>query len=131
MANRTSKTRPRRTGLKNYCRKLAGVTEDIKWTDNYVFSVGGRMFATFNIDDEKEFGFLCDDDDFDLLTEEVEGVIPAPYAARLGWVKVTRDALMSNAEVKAYMAKAHRIAASKLSNKKQRELGIEPGNEPA
>jgi predicted DNA-binding protein (MmcQ/YjbR family) len=27
------------------CRSLPGVTEDVKWENDLIFSVGGKMFA--------------------------------------------------------------------------------------
>lgn len=114
----------RRSGLKEHCRSLAGTSEDIKWGHDLVFSIGGKMYAAFDIDNESELGFKCDDADFDRLTEEIPGIIPAPYAARFGWVKVLGEAKISNTDLKALLTKAHREVASCLSAKKQRELGV-------
>lgn len=96
----------------------------MKWGDDLVFSVGGKMYAAFDLEDEAELGFKCDDDDFDRLTEGVEGVAPAPYAARFGWVKVTPAARLPAPELKRLLTKAHGLVGAKLSRKKQRELGL-------
>jgi predicted DNA-binding protein (MmcQ/YjbR family) len=113
---------PKRSPLKDFCRSLTATTEDVKWGDNHCFSVGGKLYAGFDLDDEKTYAFLCDDEDFDRLTER-PGIIPAPYSARFGWVRVTAPAL-SLAEASAQLTKAHALAAAKLSKKKQRELGL-------
>jgi len=110
-------------GLKDYCRTLAGTTEDVKWGDDHVFSVGGKMYAAFNLDDETQFGFKCDEDDFDELTER-DGIIPAPYAARFGWVSVRERGALKAPEAKRLIEKSHGLVASKLTKKLQRELGL-------
>ncbi len=35
--------------LYELCRSLPGVTEDVKWGDNLVFSVAAKMFAVFDV----------------------------------------------------------------------------------
>jgi hypothetical protein len=44
-----------RDPLVAFCRNLAAATEDIKWEDDLVFSVGGKMFAGFMIPDGTPF----------------------------------------------------------------------------
>jgi predicted DNA-binding protein (MmcQ/YjbR family) len=113
--------------LRDHCHSLAGVEEDIKWTEHLIFSVRGKMFASFDIDDSPQVGILCDDDDFDDLLERGEAsgkIIPAPYAARLGWVRVLDRRALPVGELRALLTKAHAIAASKLPKKTQRELGL-------
>lgn len=107
--------------LKAFCRALPGVTEDIKWGDDLIFSVGGKMFAGFDLDDERQFAFKCDDDDFDRLTE-TDGIIPAPYAARFGWVKVERPGALSASEKKRLLRKSYDLVKAKLPKRVQREL---------
>ena len=72
------------------CRSLPGVTEDVKWGDNLVFSVGDKMFAAFNLGDETPFSFKVDEDAFDVLVQQ-EGIRPAPYLARHSWVLAEPD----------------------------------------
>lgn len=114
----------RRAGsLADFCRDLPGATEDIKWGDNLIFSIGDKMFAGFEVDNEHEFAFKCDEEDFDRLIER-EGVIPAPYAAKYGWVKVRKRGALPRAEAEGLLRKAHGLIAACLSTKKQRELGL-------
>ena len=109
--------------LKAICRSLPGTTEDVKWADNHVFSVGGKMFAVFDMDDRELYSFKCDDDDFDELTER-DGLIPAPYAARFGWVKVQTPGALAPAEAGRLIRRSHALVASKLTRKLRRELGL-------
>src|SRR5471032_692099 len=36
---------------KEFCRALPGATEDVKWENSLVFSVGGKMFAVTRVGD--------------------------------------------------------------------------------
>jgi predicted DNA-binding protein (MmcQ/YjbR family) len=113
--------------LRALCRSLPGVTEDIKWEDDLIFSIGGKMFAGFDVEDSEYLGFKCDDDDFDDLVERGAkdgSAIPAPYAARFGWVKVRRGGAVSDAELRLLLKKAHSLVAAKLPKRTRLELGL-------
>jgi predicted DNA-binding protein (MmcQ/YjbR family) len=107
--------------LADFCRGLAGTTEDIKWWEHLVFSVGGKMFASFTIDEPGRFGFKCDEDDFDRLTA-IPGIIPAPYAARFGWVTFERRGVLRAAELRRLLRKSHGIVVRALPARVQREI---------
>ena len=68
--------------LYELCRSLPGVTEDVKWGDNLVFSVGKKMFAVFDLPAGEPFSFKVDPDVFSMLTQQ-RGIRPAPYLARI------------------------------------------------
>ena len=63
------------------CRSLPGVTEDVKWGDDLVFSVGSKMFAVFNLAEGEPFSFKVDPEAFAVMTRQ-DGVVPAPYLAK-------------------------------------------------
>jgi predicted DNA-binding protein (MmcQ/YjbR family) len=109
--------------LMDLCRSLPGVTEDVKWGDNLVFSVGDKMFAIFNLGDETPFSFKVDEDAFDVLVQQ-EGIRPAPYLARHSWVLAEPDALPEDA-FHDLLRDSHAIVAAKLSKKRRTALGIE------
>jgi predicted DNA-binding protein (MmcQ/YjbR family) len=71
---------------RTFCRGLPGVTEDIKWGSDLVFSVGGKMFAVVNTERPHTLSFKCTPEMFAELTER-DGIIPAPYLARAMWVQ--------------------------------------------
>ena len=108
--------------LKDFCRSLPHTTEDVKWGADHVFSIGGKMYAAFNLDDEKQLGFKCDDEDFDRLTA-IEGVIPAPYAARFGWVSIRDRRAIPAAELLALIRKSYDLVFAGLPAKTRRTLG--------
>lgn len=112
-----------RARLTEHCRTLPGTTEDIKWGAALVFSVVTKMYVMFDLEDQRQFSFQCDEDDFDRLTE-MDGIIPAPYVARMGWVKVLPHAKITMPELRRLLTKGHGIVAKKLPKKTQRELGM-------
>ena len=70
--------------LRKLVAKWPGVTEDIKWGADLVFSVGGKMFAVTGTDPKQSGGisFKVPDERFLELTDR-KGIVPAPYLARL------------------------------------------------
>lgn len=103
--------------LQAFCRTLPHVVEDVKWGADLMFSVGlpGRvkMFAGFEVDNPDEFAFKCSEETF-LGLIQIEGVIPAPYAAKHFWVKVKDPRARSLAQWREHMRTAHEIVASCL-----------------
>lgn len=108
----------------NFCRSLAGVTEDLKWGDNLVFSVGEKMFAVFDLPEGEPFSMKTDAETFALLTQQ-PGIRPAPYLARHMWIQIDRHAVLATNANHDLLRDAYRMVAAKLSKKRQRELGIE------
>lgn len=124
-AKRAAKPRAKggSASLADFCRGLPGTTEDVKWGDNLIFSIGDKMYAGFEVDNEHEYAFKCAEEDFDRLVER-DGVIPAPYAAKYGWVKVMKKGALGRTEAEALLRKAHGLVGAGLSMKKRRELGL-------
>jgi predicted DNA-binding protein (MmcQ/YjbR family) len=124
-------SRPRKTPLSTrkppggplaaFCRTLPGATEDIKWGDDLVFSVGKKMFAGFDLDDSGQLAFKCSEDDFWRLTQR-PGIIPAPYAARFFWVAVTRRGALTAPELRRLLRKAHSIVLAGLPRRTQQRI---------
>jgi predicted DNA-binding protein (MmcQ/YjbR family) len=56
---------------------------------------------------------------------ELPGARPAPYFARASWVAIAPGAPLSEDEVRAYIAEAHRLIASRLTRKARAEFGLE------
>ncbi len=112
--------------LQEFCRSLPGTTEDIKWEHDLVFSVGGKMYAGFDVDDADQFGFKCDDIEFERLTK-IDGIIPAPYAARFGWVSVRRRGVLPLSTLKKLIRRSYGLVVEGLARKVREELGRAKG----
>lgn len=111
--------------IQNICKALPSVTEDVKWGDDLVFSVGGKMFcvaalnqspitASFKVTDE-EFDEMCDRDGFK----------PAPYVAKYKWVWIDNISKMNKIEWKKYIKQSYQLVKAKLPNKIKKQLGLE------
>ena len=113
--------------LEVLCAGWPGVTRDIKWGDNLVFSVGGKMFVMTHADgrDGGRLAFKVADERFLELTDQ-PGVIPAPYLARARWVSVTEPLRFTTVELQALLLDAYSTVRAKLSKKLQVELGPLP-----
>ncbi|TFW16838.1 MmcQ/YjbR family DNA-binding protein [Massilia arenosa] len=107
--------------VKTLCRSLPGATEDIKWGADLVFSVGGKMFACLAADNPDAVSFKVDDDRFLELTDR-EGIIPAPYLARVKWVQVQGRKALSDKEAAELLRRSWELVFSKLTKKQQREI---------
>ncbi len=113
----------KRDPLYELCRSLPGVTEDVKWGDNLVFSVGLKMFAVFNVPAGEPFSFKVDPDAFALLTQQ-PGIRPAPYLAKHSWIAIDSRDTLPREVVEDLLQEAHGIVAAKLTKRAREELGI-------
>ncbi len=96
------------------CRSLPGVTEDIKWGDDLVFSVGGKMFVVLWLEPPYRVSFKCDPETFAELVER-EGIIPAPYLARAMWVSIeSLDEAMEAAELRDRIRQSYELVKAGL-----------------
>jgi predicted DNA-binding protein (MmcQ/YjbR family) len=108
---------------------LPGAALSIKWGSDHIFVVGEKMFAGMGPKPKKgETGgisFKADDMSFEILTKK-RGITPAAYLARAKWVSMDKLDRLPDAQLKAYLTRAHAIVASGLSKKLQKSLGIAP-----
>ena len=107
----------------DFCRSLAGATEDVKWGNDLVFSVGGKMFVAFGLPDREPIGFKVDPVAFGTMVQK-EGIIPAPYLAHHSWVRVESLDVLPEDELKELIRQSYLLVAEKLSKKLRTQLGI-------
>ena len=99
----------------------AGVTEDVKWGCDIVWSVGGKMFCVIGEDSRTGPSLKVHDEAFLPMTDR-PGIIPAPYLARAHWVLLEDPKALPDAELKAVLRTSYELVRAKLSKKLQREL---------
>ena len=116
----------RRATFEAFVLGLPAATLVRQWRDDSVAKVGGKIFCLLD-DDPGEVWLKVSDMAFALMTE-LEGIRPAPYFARAGWVAISADSPLSEEVVCAYIVEAHRLVAGKLSRKKRGELGLDLGD---
>ena len=109
--------------LESLVGRWPGVTSDVKWGDDLVFSVAGKMFVVtcFRGAHAGTMSFKVPDERFLELTDR-PGVIPAPYMAKNMWIQLTKDAKLPRDEVKALIRGSYELVRAKLTKKLQREL---------
>ncbi|MEM6745901.1 MAG: MmcQ/YjbR family DNA-binding protein [Pseudomonadota bacterium] len=115
--------------LNTYCASLLSTTHVVQWGGHDVWKVGGKVFVIAGVADDGSgvtASFKVTPESFDILQEQ-EGLRPAPYLASRGmsWIQHFQGTGLTDDELKAYIERSHRLVASRLSKKKQRELGFE------
>lgn len=100
-----------------------GAASDVKWGDDLVWSVRGKMFAVLCLRGEHagRLSFKVDDDRFLEFTDR-PGIVPAPYMARAKWITVADPHAMSTGELRALLRRSYELVRAKLPKATQREL---------
>ena len=101
--------------------KLPHVVETQQWGNNLVFwigdkAIGGKMFALVDLDAGLSKGVAMYSAGPERFAElvEIEGMMPAPYFARIHWVAAERWGVLRNSEWEEELRAAHAIMHAKL-----------------
>jgi predicted DNA-binding protein (MmcQ/YjbR family) len=111
-----------RPAFEAFVLALPAATLVHQWRDDSVAKVGGKIFCLLDRD-PGDIWLKVSDMSFDLMVE-MEGIRPAPYFARAGWVAISHESALSQDDVEAYIKQAHRLVAAKLGRKLRVELGL-------
>src|SRR5450432_1059586 len=115
--------------------KLPLVVETMQWGENLVFwvgdkAVGGKMFAVVNLDRAsvhsgavRVMSFSAGPERFAELVER-EGVVPAPYMARIHWVALEGWNALPAAELKSLLKDARDLTYNKLPQRTKDVLAL-------
>jgi predicted DNA-binding protein (MmcQ/YjbR family) len=109
-----------------FCRSLPATTYVMQWGESHVWKVGGRVFAIGGwATGAPAITFKVSKIAFEALKDQ-PGLRPAPYLASRGmtWIQHYAKPGLPPSELKDHVRQSHRIVASGLSKKKQRELGL-------
>ncbi len=109
--------------LISFCRNLPKTTEDIKWGKDLAFSVGDKMFAIFDSEDNTKVCFKATPAMFSTLTGK-KGIISAPYVGRYNWVLVEDLEVLPREMLEDLISESYRLVASKLPAKLRKSLGL-------
>jgi predicted DNA-binding protein (MmcQ/YjbR family) len=112
------------------CKKMKGVTEDIKWENHLCFNIGGKMFLITAPDEFPVSASIkvSDQDFIDLPSKN--GFSPAPYLARYKWIFIDDITLWSAKQWEKYIASAYHEVAAKLPLKLRKEIGLSQESSP-
>jgi predicted DNA-binding protein (MmcQ/YjbR family) len=118
--------------LRRFLLGLPHVEETVQWGDNLVFwagdkSIGGKMLAVVNLSGAGKtvIAFAAGPERFAELVE-VEGIIPAPYMARMHWVALERWDALRASELEELLRAAHALIFNKLPPRTRAVLAMEP-----
>lgn len=109
--------------LRELCRALPAVTEDIKWGHDLCFSVAGKMFCVAALDGPLTVSFKVKDEEFEELSSS-PGMRPAPYVARYKWVLVEDVSRLSRKEWAHYVRQSYELVKARLPKKLARQHGL-------
>ena len=107
--------------LQDFCGKWPGVTTDVKWGNDFVFSVADKMFCVTSMEHPPKIAFKVKDEEFEELCVQ-EGFQPAPYMARAKWVLVTKGNKLHKKEWEHYIRQSYELVKAKLPKKLQQSL---------
>jgi len=109
--------------LRAWVRGWPGVETDVKWQDDLVFSVAGKMFGVLCLRGTTagNLSFKVEDHRFLELTER-PGFIPAPYLARARWVQVAARAPVAATELRDLLRCSYELVRARLPKGTQRDL---------
>lgn len=110
--------------LQNICKKMKGMTEDIKWENHLCFNVGEKMFLVTSPDTiPHSASFKVSEEEFEELSQQ-EGFMPAPYLARYKWVHVDDIHRLSKKQWEYFIEQSYKLISSKLPTKIKKQIGI-------
>jgi predicted DNA-binding protein (MmcQ/YjbR family) len=116
-------------------RKLPHAEETMQWGANLVYwvgdkAIGGKMFALVNLDQDRDpdkptpvIMFYAGPERYAELLE-TEGVVPAPYMARIYWVALTHWNVFRRSEFEALLRAANEGVYSRLPKRVHQTLAL-------
>jgi predicted DNA-binding protein (MmcQ/YjbR family) len=109
------------TQLMEFCRRLPHVTEDTKWGNDLVFSIGGKMFCVFDQSGGTTISVKTTPALFSILTKK-EGIIPAPYVARYHWVMLESPKALPESQIEELIRESYHLVSLALPAKVRRQF---------
>ena len=112
--------------LRKLCADWPGVTAEIKWDDDLIFMVAGKMFCGLCVKGthKGKLAFKVEQERFLEFTDR-PGILPAPYMARNKWVNLETLDAWPDDELAEHLTIAREIVAGKLTKKARKELGLD------
>jgi predicted DNA-binding protein (MmcQ/YjbR family) len=110
--------------LEDLCAAWPGVASSVKWEDDLVFTVAGKMFAVFCLrgPHRQRLSFKVDPQRFLELTDQ-PGIAPAAYMARAFWISIAEPERFARAKLAEFVRHSYDLVREGLSKKQQAALG--------
>lgn len=110
--------------IRSICQSFPGVTEDVKWGHDLVFSVGLKMFCVVGLDETPvSASFKVKDEEFEEMANR-PGFKPAPYVAKYKWVLIDDVTRMKKSEWESFLEQSYELVKAKLPAKIRKGLDI-------
>jgi predicted DNA-binding protein (MmcQ/YjbR family) len=116
--------------IRAFLLTLPHAVETMQWGANLVFwvgdkAIGGKMFALVNLDGDGKavISYAAGPERYSEVLE-TEGIIPAPYMARIFWVAVERWNVFRLPEWEQELRAAHTITLNKLPPRTRAVLAL-------
>src|SRR5688572_25741615 len=103
--------------IRKTVQKWPGVTEDIKWGHDLVFSVGLKMFCVVGLSESPtNASFKVNEEEYEEMSVR-PGFRPAPYMARNKWVLAEDISKINKKDWEAYLRQSYELVRDKLPKK--------------
>jgi predicted DNA-binding protein (MmcQ/YjbR family) len=116
--------------IRAYLLTLPHAVETMQWGANLVFwvgdkAIGGKMFVLVNLDGDAKgvISYAAGPERYSELLE-IEGIIPAPYMARIFWVAAENWNVFRTPEWEHELRAAHALTFNKLPPKVRTTLAL-------
>lgn len=116
--------------IRAFLLTLPHVVETMQWGNNLVFwvgdkAIGGKMFALVNLDSDGRavISYAAGSEHYNELLE-IEGLLPAPYFARIFWIAAERWNVFRPREWEAELSAARQLTFDKLPPKVRAALDL-------
>ena len=116
---------------RTFLLSLPHAVETMQWGDNLVYwvgdkAIGGKMFALIDLGEGLSRGVAMYSAGPERYAEllEREGLIPAPYMARIHWVAAEQWSVWRNSEWEEELRAAHAITYSKMTKRTHDVLAL-------
>ncbi|TKB98826.1 MmcQ/YjbR family DNA-binding protein [Pedobacter cryophilus] len=111
-------------GIRVICLEMRGASEDIKWENDLVFSVGQKMFCVVGLNQlPTTASFKVTDEEFEEISNW-PNFKPAPYVAKYKWVLIEDITKMNKADWEKYIKQSYNLVKDKLSKKLRKQLNL-------
>ncbi len=107
--------------IRAFVEAWPGVSSDVKWGQDLVFSVAGKMFCAMDAKGVDGLAFKVEPERFLELTDR-PGIVPAPYLARAHWVSIANIDSVPPGELKLLIRRSYELVRARLPKKTQRDL---------
>jgi predicted DNA-binding protein (MmcQ/YjbR family) len=116
---------------RKFLLSLPHAVETMQWGDNLVYwvgdkAIGGKMFTLIDLGNGLSKGIAMYSAGPERYAEllEREGLVPAPYMARIHWIAVAQWSALRNSEWEDELRAAHAITLAKLMKRTREVLAL-------